>query len=76
MSESGVRERLAGCWRLVDYSVTAVEGGETEHPLGNNPVGTILYTPDGYMSAPAGQAGTPVRRPEAGRVLHRVLRPL
>jgi Lipocalin-like domain len=57
MSESGVRERLAGCWRLVEYSVTAVEGGETKHPLGNNPVGTILYTPDGYMSAQLARPG-------------------
>jgi hypothetical protein len=30
--------------------VTAVEGGGTDHPLGNDPLGIILYTPDGYMS--------------------------
>ena len=49
---SGIHERLVGCWRLVAYSVTADggEGGAT-HPLGDHPLGTILYTPDGYMSA-------------------------
>ena len=57
MSESGIRERLVGCWRLVGYSVTTVQTGETEHPLGNNPVGTILYTPDGYMSAQMARPG-------------------
>jgi hypothetical protein len=51
MSEPGIRERLVGCWRLVGFSVTAAEGGETDRPLGDNPLGTILYTPDGYMSA-------------------------
>ena len=57
MSEPGIRERLVGCWRLVGFSVTAAEGNETDHPLGNNPLGTILYTPDGYMSAQLGRPG-------------------
>jgi hypothetical protein len=37
--------------------VTAAEGGETDRPLGNNPLGTILYTPDGYMSAQLARPG-------------------
>ena len=56
MSESGIRERLIGCWRLVGYSVTA-EGGQTDRPLGDDPLGTILYTPDGYMSAQLARPG-------------------
>jgi hypothetical protein len=56
MSEPGIRERLVGCWRLVGY-VTTGEGGETDHPLGNNPLGTILYTPDGYMSVQLARPG-------------------
>ena len=51
MAEHGIRERLIGCWRLAGYGVTAADWGETERPLGNNPLGTILCTPDGYMSA-------------------------
>ena len=56
MSEPGIRERLVGCWRLVGYEVTA-GGGRSNHPLGDNPLGTILYTPDGYMSAQLARPG-------------------
>jgi Lipocalin-like domain len=50
MHDGRIRERLVGCWRLVGFSV-ASEGAEADHPLGEDPLGTILYTPDGYMSA-------------------------
>jgi hypothetical protein len=46
-----IRERLVGCWRLVGYDVTAVDGSRIDRPLGDSPLGSILYTPDGYMSA-------------------------
>ena len=54
--EPGIGDRLAGCWRLVGYHVYT-EGGETKRPLGDNPLGTILYTPDGYMSAQLARPG-------------------
>lgn len=50
MSLQNIRERLVGSWQLVEYSETS-EGGETRHPLSAHPLGAILYTPDGYMSA-------------------------
>ena len=53
----GIREQLAGCWRLVGYEVTAAGEGTTDRPLGDNPLGTILYTPDGYMSAQLARPG-------------------
>jgi Lipocalin-like domain len=56
MSEPGIREQLIGCWRLAGYEVTA-EGGQADHPLGDHPLGTILYTPDGYMSAQLARPG-------------------
>lgn len=56
MSEPGVRDRLVGCWRLVEFRVTTDEG-EVVHPLGTSPLGTILYTPDGYMSAQLARPG-------------------
>ena len=49
MPETKIRDRLVGGWRLMGYEVTV--DGKTEHPLGENPRGAILYTPDGYMSA-------------------------
>jgi hypothetical protein len=52
-----IRERLTGCWRLAGYSVTAADEGKTRRPLGDNPLGTILYTPDGYMSAQLARPG-------------------
>ena len=51
-----IRERLVGGWRLVEYSVTT-NGGAVTHPLGDHPPGTILYTPDGYMSAQLARPG-------------------
>jgi hypothetical protein len=57
LDESGIREQLAGCWRLIGYSVTSVEGCETEYPRGINPLGTILNTPDGYMSTQLAKPG-------------------
>ena len=53
----GIRERLVGSWRLVAYEVTANDGGKPDRPLGNDPLGTILYTPDGYMSAQLARPG-------------------
>src|SRR5258706_15880152 len=57
MAEPNIRERLVGCWRLVEFSVTAPDGGAAEHSLGTHPLGTILYTPDGYMSAQLAKPG-------------------
>jgi hypothetical protein len=57
MDEPGIRERLVGCWRLAGYTITAAGGGQADHPIGDHPLGTILYTPDGYMSAQLARPG-------------------
>jgi Lipocalin-like domain len=49
MPDPKIHDRLVGGWRLAGYEVTA--GDKTDHPLGDDPLGAILYTPDGYMSA-------------------------
>lgn len=49
MPESKIRDRLVGGWRLTGFEEKV--DGKTDHPLGENPRGAILYTPDGYMSA-------------------------
>lgn len=56
MPMPSIRERLVGCWRLVGYSVTT-DGDAADHPLGDTPLGTILYTPDGYMAAQLAKPG-------------------
>ena len=40
---------LVGAWRLVSWEDRG-EDGEVSHPYGRDPVGYIMYTPDGYMS--------------------------
>jgi hypothetical protein len=50
MSES-LRDRLVGAWKLVDVVEEPIDGSAARRPMGERPVGLILYTPDGYMSA-------------------------
>ncbi|MFI1292823.1 lipocalin-like domain-containing protein [Streptomyces sp. NPDC020792] len=47
----GLRSRLIGAWKLVSYREIPVDGSEPFEPLGHEPQGIIMYTPDGYMSA-------------------------
>ncbi|MGH8523135.1 MAG: lipocalin-like domain-containing protein [Gammaproteobacteria bacterium] len=46
-----LRDQLIGAWKLVSYVEKPVDGSEPFHPLGEHPLGIIMYTPDGYMSA-------------------------
>jgi Lipocalin-like domain len=41
---------FAGTWRLLEYSFHH-QDGTVEHPWGNEVIGFLLYTPQGYMSA-------------------------
>src|SRR5689334_14571680 len=57
-----LRERLIGAWTLVSYVEHPVDGSAPFFPMGEEPQGIIMYTPDGYMSA---QLMRPGRRPFA-----------
>jgi hypothetical protein len=46
-----LRDRLIGAWELVDVVEVPEDGSPPRHPFGERPIGFILYTPDGYMSA-------------------------
>ncbi len=46
-----LRDQLIGAWKLVSYVEMPADGGPLAHPMGERPVGIIMYTPDGYMSA-------------------------
>jgi hypothetical protein len=50
MTES-LRDQLIGAWKLESYVEEPVDGSDSFEPLGPNPQGIIMYTPDGYMSA-------------------------
>ncbi len=58
----GLREQLIGAWMLVSYEEKPVDGSPTNYPMSEKPMGIIMYTPDGYMSA---QLSTPNRKPFA-----------
>src|SRR6267142_7062578 len=51
MSENSLREQLVGAWALSTFVERDIETGVENHPFGKRPLGLILYTPDGYVSA-------------------------
>src|SRR5260370_42289908 len=67
MGSLKLRESLIGAWELVSAVERDVETGVENNVLGERPLGFILYTPDGYMSA---QLQGPARAPfEEGDLL-------
>ncbi len=42
--------KLAGLWFLTGYALSLPDGSVVE-PIGADPVGRLLYAPDGFMSA-------------------------
>jgi hypothetical protein len=59
MSEKSLREQLIGAWALTSCVERDLETGVEKFPLGERPLGLILYTPDGYMSAQLQRPGRP-----------------
>jgi hypothetical protein len=51
MTPAELRRALIGTWRLVSYEATAVEDGDVVLPYGEHPLGILMYSADGYMSA-------------------------
>jgi hypothetical protein len=47
---SAVHERLLGSWRLQSWDIRSPTG-EIEYPLGPDPLGRLIYDPDGSVSA-------------------------
>jgi hypothetical protein len=75
-------DSVVGAWRLESFNDVDASGRTTAGPLGPDPTGMLLYTPDGRMSVsmmrtspgmPAfmGYAGR--WRIDAGRLVHRIL---
>jgi hypothetical protein len=46
-----LHDAVLGAWELQSYTIEDSERGEITYPLGPDPVGLIMYTEDGYMSA-------------------------
>ena len=62
-----LREKLLGAWRLVDVVEEPVDGSPPRRPHGERPIGLILYTPDGYMSAQIMERDRPAVLSPTGR---------
>ena len=62
MTEEFLREQLVGSWALMSFVERDIETSVENHPFGEHPLGLILYTPDGYVSA---QLQRPERTPFA-----------
>lgn len=54
-----LREQLIGAWKLVSYVEKPIDGSEPFYPMRMEPLGIIMYTPDGYMSAQLMRPGLP-----------------
>lgn len=55
----GLRAGLIGAWKLVSYQEIPVDGSDPFEPLGHEPRGIIIYSPDGYMSAQLAKPNRP-----------------
>jgi hypothetical protein len=51
MSEVSLRSRLIGAWQLVNFVMRDMTTNAEDRPWGEHPLGLILYTHDGYVSA-------------------------
>jgi hypothetical protein len=63
-----LRDQLVGAWTLNSCVERDIETGLENYPFGERPLGLILYTPDGYVSA---QLQRPERLPFAEEDLMR-----
>jgi hypothetical protein len=61
-----LHDAVLGTWELQSYTIENSERGETTYPLGPDPIGLIMYTEDGYMSAQL------MRGPVRGRLFRAV----
>ena len=56
-------DRIVGSWELIDYRTTDDDGRVT-YPLGEQALGQLIYSADGYMSAQIMRGGrSPFRTP-------------
>ena len=52
-----VESDLVGTWKLVRFE--NIDGGVSEHPFGENPIGYFIYTSDGRVSIHIQEAEVP-----------------
>jgi len=45
-----IKNELIGTWNLLSFIEVPVNGVDSKFPMGKNPKGILIYSPDGYMS--------------------------
>lgn len=45
-----IKSQFVGTWRLISFELRGSDG-QVRYPVGKNPVGYLIYSDDGYMSA-------------------------
>jgi hypothetical protein len=60
MTPAELRTALVGTWRLVSYEAGGVDDDEIVRPFGEQPIGLIMYSADGYMSAQIARPDRPL----------------
>lgn len=61
-AESALRDRLLGAWELRSWESVG-DDGVVDYPMGMDPEGVVVYTPDGTMMTTLGRRG---RHPISG----------
>ena len=54
--ETNGKRKLLGSWRLIEWQIEEANGS-ISHPLGEDAVGQLTYTPDGRVSAQLMRSG-------------------
>ena len=54
---TSIKNELIGTWRLLSYIEVPIQGDDSLFPMGKNPYGLLMYSPDGYMSVQIAKEG-------------------
>ncbi|GHE34247.1 lipocalin-like domain-containing protein [Sphingobacterium griseoflavum] len=47
---TSLKNELLGTWKLLSYIEVPIGGDDSLFPMGKNPYGLLMYSPDGFMS--------------------------
>ncbi|MCC2600592.1 lipocalin-like domain-containing protein [Sphingobacterium sp. FBM7-1] len=47
---TSIKNELIGTWKLLSYIEVPIEGDDSLFPMGKNPYGILMYSPDGFMA--------------------------
>lgn len=54
---TSLKNELIGTWKLLSYIEVPIDGDDSLFPMGQNPYGVLMYSPEGYMSVQISKEG-------------------